>query len=175
MCSAAASSANAFRKISCTHLANASPGLKECLTHLSYAKVYHSCMLQDCLLYPIYKKSKKREIPFPVVFCHPGIHMDPLSKVSADARKDQFFNRQNAGWQLKQFTSVYVQWSKRLHHVLKIEWIGKPIRVQHIKALAPVSSSPFSLIFSTLSYLIGIARTKAQASGHKTMFGLVVA
>ena len=101
--------------------------------------------------------------------------MGPLSEVSADARKRQSINRQNAKWQLEQLTSIYVQRSKQLHHVLKVEWIGKPIRVQHIRALAPVSSSHFVLIVNILSYSIGLARTKAQASGHKSVFGLVVA
>ena len=31
-------------------------------------------------------RSTKRESPCPVVFCHPGIHMGPLGKVSDDAR-----------------------------------------------------------------------------------------
>ena len=81
-----------FRKLSCTHLAKASPGLKECLSHLIYAKVCNSGMLQGCFVYPISNKSKKREIPSPVAFCHPGIHMGPLSKVSTDASKCQSSN-----------------------------------------------------------------------------------
>ena len=85
----------------------------------------------------------------------------------------QSFNRQNAKWQLKWLTSVCVQWSKQLHHVPKLVWIGKPIPVQHIRALAPFSSSHFVLNVDTQSCSISIARTKAQASGHTTAFGLV--
>ena len=86
MRSGAASIKVAFRKFSSTHSANASPALEECLTHLVYAIMYDFGMLRGCLLYPISKKSKKREIPFPVVFCHPGIHMGPLSKVTDNVR-----------------------------------------------------------------------------------------
>ena len=34
------------------HVANASLGLKECLTHLNHAIVYNYGILQGCLLYP---------------------------------------------------------------------------------------------------------------------------
>ena len=65
MRSAAASIKVAFRKFSSTHSANASPALEECLTHLIYAIMYDFGMLRGCLLYPISKKSKKREIAIP--------------------------------------------------------------------------------------------------------------